>query len=540
MSPAPLHPNSKQAMTTREYLAILAPFALVLAILIAGTQFGRGNVQNGLALAALLALPGCAGSLYFRSRLAFLLFTCGGYLLVFGAIKTPALFPGLAQAVLLLLPALAIHLLMSFGRHPHPLIANFTWPHLYVPAAIMVAGAIFFAVQAPAPRALLATFSNALTPIYYLYYATLLGLLCTGYWKDFQAMAPAKPTISPVRLEEQGQFETAAQLYEQDGNLEKGALMAQKAANWARSAELYRQAGNHFMAGDMYYRAGQLEEALEMYEKAGAASAAATLCVATGQPERGARLLEKSGDPQGAVAALEQAGLKPSPQQYLNAKQFEQAAARCLELGDAMRAAEITEHELADLEGAAVLYLACGMPQKAGELFEYVGKTEAAIEAYLGSKDSILQAARLCFTSGDGTRARQLLEQQGGSNEEALLILASVYCQEERYDEAIRALQTVKKQVGCSGELNYLLGRSYLAKGLPELAEPELRAAMTYPLAPQESLDAAYQLGHTLEQLQRSGEALEIYQGILAKDLYFKDTEGRYRQLKAAANQPRA
>jgi tetratricopeptide (TPR) repeat protein len=523
----------------KDQLQLFALFIATLLLCVAGPLIRMALVQNILALATVAAIFVGGYQIPARFKDLFLICACIEYYLAFGGLSDPSFFVFVSIGTLLALPPLVIDFLARVIKRKHRIIAGLKRGFLFIPPALMLIGIVLAHVSQDSPAEETSSLTaNILGTIYCLYYAVFLFFIGLGCIEQANASASAEPNTNPGEVAGQGQFEAAAQLYEKQGRLEEGAEMAQRAGEWMHAAELYRQMGNFFMAGEMYYRAESFEEALLMYEQSGTVSAAAELCVRLGKCEKAAELLVKSGNHKQAVEVLEAAGMKPPAQLYEKARFFEKAVIRYQEQGNPLRAAEIMEDELGKAYEAACLYKEAGMFQRAGELFEHAKKIDEAIDAYLGSANSVLQAARLCFESGDNSRARQILAEHSGNDAQALLMLAKILWQENQIDDSVRTLQQVKKLGGATGTVSYLLGRCYLTKGLPELAEPELRMAKNLPLDPEETLDATYHLGRVLEMSNRREEALELYQSVLAKDLYFKDTEARYRALKAGSPVP--
>ncbi len=528
-----------QGKSPREILLAILPFSIILVICLAGSQFEESLLQM---MAALLTTA-CTFIFGFKSqslsRILFLMSACAVYFLAFGRISTTGFFRFLADVAVYALPPLVIHLLFRLVQTKHRLIADLGMIHVYGPMGLMILGSFFvnlFWQEIVHERLQLAAIAIPL--IYWFYYAVILFFIGLGFLNDMAGTEKPKQAVNALQLEDEGKFVQAGHLYEKEGSFEKSADMAQRGGQWLRAAELYKQAGDLFRAGEMYFRAGRLEDALVMYERSGTIAAAAKLCLQLGKHERAAELLEKCGEPEQALQAIESAGKAPSPELYVKARQYAKAVSLFRLQGNLQRAAEIAEFELHDVVGAAQLYDEAGLHRRAGELFDSAGKKKEAIEAYLKSPDTTLQAARSCYESQDMTRARQILEKHAGDDEEALMLLARIHWKEHNIDEAIKTLQQLKRRHEPSGAVCYLLGRSFMAKGLPELAEPELRLATCMPLDPEESLDAPYHLGRVLEVLGRKTEAIEIYQGIIMKDFHFMDAESRYRMLKSAEPQP--
>jgi hypothetical protein len=81
--------------------------------------------------------------------------------------------------------------------------------------------------------------------------------------------------------------------------------------------------------------------------------------------------------------------------------------------------------------------------------------------------------------------------------------------------------------------VHLLMGRAFLSKGLRELAERELRVAVSLPLDPAGAMEARYQLGCTLQSLGQVDEARSIFEDLMQKDLLYADVQQRYKKLKS-------
>ncbi len=356
---------------------------------------------------------------------------------------------------------------------------------------------------------------------------------------------PAAPKQKPapvsrgLELEESGRFGLASRVYERDGQVEKGAEAAERAGEWARAGFLYRRSGSDFKAAEMYARAQMVEDALDCYERAGAHAAAARLCADIGQTDRALALYERAGDRAAALAVLEQAGRNPTPEQLRSAGLVERAAQAYEAAAEPQRAAEIYEHELHDPGRAAALYAKAGSFVQAGRAFEAVGRLQEALEAYAASPAGALEAARLHVARGAPREAAELLARLPVSDldkmqdDATLVLVARVMLETGRVDDAVRIAQNLKRRGAATGPLCLLLGRAFLAKGLPELAQEELRLATTLPLEPADEMQASYLLGNVLELSGQAAEALQIFHGLLQKDLGYADVQERYRRLKA-------
>jgi tetratricopeptide (TPR) repeat protein len=291
----------------------------------------------------------------------------------------------------------------------------------------------------------------------------------------------------------------------------------------------------------MFYRARMWPEALQSYEQAHDWAAAARLCLQLGQVDRAVDLYEKSGDRMAALKALEEAGRKPHPELYRRAGLMEEAARAHRERGDWLRAGEVYENDLEDVERAVLMYQKAGSHLRAAHLLEARGHTQQALHQYLADPAGALQAARIYLASGRNKEAAELLARLPAADlakledESMLTVVARVMLEGDRHDEAARILQGLKRRGNAGGLVRLLLGRAFLGKRLQSLAEQELRAATSLPLDPAEEIEAAYLLGCVLEASDQDEEAEKTFESVLEKDVHYKDAEERYRRLKAKA-----
>jgi tetratricopeptide (TPR) repeat protein len=142
---------------------------------------------------------------------------------------------------------------------------------------------------------------------------------------------------------------------------------------------------------------------------------------------------------------------------------------------------------------------------------------------------------------GDQERAQAIaatlppgLAGRAGEDEKTALLLARLHQQAGRPDDAIRLLQQLKRGGGGSAATLLLLGRCLREKGLHELAEEELAAAVSLPLEPAVELEARYEWARALEAVGRREAAADVYRGILKQQLDYGDVEARYRQLSSS------
>lgn len=526
-----------------EKRALLLPFTLVLALFTLGNVLDAESLRKALALTTLAIASVWAFRLESPWRLLLFAVADAGYFFVFRNAGTSLLFVFLGRASVYAFPPLALHVLTTLHSARHRLISSLQPLHLYGPMTLL-SGAVLVVLyrQNRAGVELTGFESHLVVLVYWAYYGILLFFILLGSIADM-GRAPATDVLPRSThagdFESEGRFTIAGRLYAEEKRFDKGAEMAQRAGDWASAAERYRQAGDVYNAAEMYFRTGKLEEALEMYEAARSYAAAADVAFRLGKVERAAELFAKGGDTVRAVNVLEEAGRLPQAELYAKAGLAEKAAAAFEARGDLLPAAEILELELGRKEAAAALYDSAGLAGKAGGLYAAAGKTREAIAAYLKSPDTHFEAARLSFETGDLTRARTILETRSPQTDEALMMLAQIYWQDHRIDDGIRTLQTLKTRGEATGAAHLLLGRCFMAKALPELAEGELRAATQMQLPAPQDLEARYHLARVLEVLRNDAEAAEIYQRIIGQDFHYKDAELRYRALKEKAA-PRA
>jgi hypothetical protein len=117
-------------------------------------------------------------------------------------------------------------------------------------------------------------------------------------------------------------------------------------------------------------------------------------------------------------------------------------------------------------------------------------------------------------------------------DEATLTVAARVMVETGAADDAARILQGLKRRGAAGGAVYMLLGRTFLEKGLEELAEQELRIAASMPLDPADQMEASYLLGRVLEA-PHPEEAVQVFQDLLQKDLHYRDVQERYRKVKA-------
>jgi len=411
---------------------------------------------------------------------------------------------------------------------------------LYAPLAaaallLLVGGAGAATAAAAASSARLARLAYA------LWYALLL-LRVLRRRLTARAATPREVESTPkaATLAREGRYGAAGRLYAGEGSFLEAAEMARKAGDWAQAGECYRRARRPYEAAEAFYRAERLDEATDLYEEAGAFTAAAQVAERT-DLERAVTLYERAGEPAEAVRILEEAGRRPTGDLFYAAGDAEEAVVAWQEEGQLLRAAEVLEQEFRDLEGAAQVLSNAAEWERAARLFETAAQRERAVDAYRRAGPlAAVEAARLRLEDGDAAGATEILDGLDPGTTENMdepkgLIMARVFERGGRVDEAVRVLQQLRRAPEPGGPVYFLLGRCLRSKGLGELAEEHLRVAARLPLPPDEELEARYLLGCVLEELGRPEDAIEIFAGILDRDLSYRDVESRYRALRDAS-----
>lgn len=527
-----------------EQRPLLFGFGGLLLALLGAYLAGPGPWNAGLTVLVVVGAPLLALSLGAPAGLLLLLVATAGGWISFDASGSYAPFalPGLLlrELAYFATPPLAVHLLLD-AEHRDRLKLGLL--HIYAPMVAIWAGVganiVWRLRQGLEP---VGAEARQASLIYGMCCLVFVLLALVARWRGVSDERPQQPpAASALALEETGRFGMAARAYEREAQFEKGAEMARRAGDWGRAAELLRRSGDMFGAGEMFFRAQMWNDALEAYERARAWPEAARLCLQQGLTDQAVSLFEKAGDPLGALQALQSAGRQPTPEQFLRAGAYAPAAAALEARGEWGRAAEIYESNLRDVESALRMYLQAGSWLAAGRLLESRGRLEEAAQAYLALPAGALDAARIYGALGKPEQAAELLAKlppgtlEKLEDEGTLTLAAKVLAGAGRHEEAIRILQSLKRRGGVSGSLHLLLGRSLLAKGLPDLAEEELRVATSLPLEPAQELEASYLLGCVLETNGQKSEALATFHAILQKDFAYADVEQRYRRLKAAA-----
>ncbi|MGE3354009.1 MAG: tetratricopeptide repeat protein [Planctomycetota bacterium] len=306
-------------------------------------------------------------------------------------------------------------------------------------------------------------------------------------------------------------------------------------------------------AGALLYEAGRLNEALEMYETAlkvdprdqeslkarknlAAEGALKTTGIETAQSSR-----ELIKDKKLAQKLEQQTRLQLSPEEL--AQELKKAEAELsADASDPTllrRAARLREQNK-DLPGALELIERAvqGSPGDV-ELQDLCGELRLRLQEKLVQKalargdGAAAEAAERALNEAKAAEMRRRVERNPADFAlryqlgEALLHLGD-------HDAAIAELQQAVKDPRKKAEAQFLLGKAFRGKNLPDLAlgqfEKALQAAGTGPL----QKDALYEMGALCEQLGKRDVALQHFGRILEQDIGYRDVAKRVDQLKAS------
>lgn len=377
---------------------------------------------------------------------------------------------------------------------------------------------------------------------------------------------------------EAGRPAQAAELFLERKNTIEAARLFGVAQMWDRAAELYLKGGYPLRAAESFEKSGAYRKAAECYEKHFDENVTySTTYSSTAQSADhksallAGRLFERAGDPQRAYQA------------YAKGSFFKEAAAACLQIGDAARAAELYMRA-EDPERAAEAWERAGQPVKAAnlrgevalkadrvaeaaahfqrgedflraaELFESIGllaEAAGAFEAgdshaaaggvYLrgGLKD---RAAAAFAHAGEHETAAKLFEELGDTRQamELYAKAGQTFKSGEaaaRAGDAQRAISLLQR-VGTADE-HYraaveLLARLFIETGDPGLAIERLVKALGSEPVSAANLDLYYWLAAAHEAAGHNAEALALFKKIQAENMGYRDVASRAARLQSA------
>ncbi|HEX9942535.1 MAG TPA: protein kinase [Thermoanaerobaculia bacterium] len=369
-----------------------------------------------------------------------------------------------------------------------------------------------------------------------------------------------------------GHFREAIPLFDLAGDLRRAAAAALKAAEPETAARFFESARDWPEAAIYYEKAELPREALRVLE----IEAKSLARLRSGSPARleevnlkRAELLIGLGRSSAAAALLQ-----PLPETVRKAELLERAGRYAeainayLSAGEAGRALELAKRSPGEKRWVAQVYLRSGRPLQAGTLFDQMGLTREAAEAYEAAgewghaayrwesagvperaAEVHLQAGRTreaarCFAAaGRRDRAVSLYVQSGDVAAAAALHLRAgepveavgLFAGAGETEQAVQILRQIEPQ-----DPNLLPGVLLVAPQLVEGGRAEtaldlLRQASGAGLWDErnvQSVDGLYWEGRALEALRRHGEAREAYQGVVRRAPRHRDVATRLAGLK--------
>ncbi len=113
-------------------------------------------------------------------------------------------------------------------------------------------------------------------------------------------------------------------------------------------------------------------------------------------------------------------------------------------------------------------------------------------------------------------------------------LLGAALCELHDFDAAIAELQQAVKDPRKKAEAQFLLGRAFRAKGLPDLALGQYEKALAASGQAALAKDALYEMGGLCEEQGKRDAALAHYGRILEQDIGYRDVAQRIDKLKAS------
>jgi tetratricopeptide (TPR) repeat protein len=354
-----------------------------------------------------------------------------------------------------------------------------------------------------------------------------------------------------------GSTSVAAEMYEKDGKLRKAAECYQdadflrhaaaayvKCSAWESAAgcleQVYREESPRNrgdaklqddliklvrQAGKLYQRAEQPDKALGILERGGCYAEAAELALQLEQYAKSAELFQAAGDPEQAAEALGRLGEHAEAARILGNVHRDR--------GDLKPAAEYFE-QAGDLLSAGDLYRSVEAYGKAGDCFMREREFLAAAEMYSLVDDRanaatcyehahhFKQAAEFRALLGQHDSEAELLDRAG-----LLLASGQIYHREAMDEEAIAVLQRVAPEHEDFSEASALLADIFQARHQLSLAIQKLKQAIGGRALDRDSLPVYYSLARLCLANDEVGEAVDVFEKILAFDYHYKDVERR-------------
>ena len=308
----------------------------------------------------------------------------------------------------------------------------------------------------------------------------------------FADEAPKAKTDDKKLADLQKVARQVAKLYDRAGRPADGLAMLEQAQCWHEAAELALSLERYTEASDFFRNAGELERAAASLRELGENEAAARIL---GEFHR------DRGDLKEAASQLEEAG------------DFSEA-------GDLYR-------QLESYTEAGSCYARQGDFSAAAEMYRTAGDRASAAECY--EKVSRFTEAAECWAlEGNAPREAELLGKAG-----QFLQAGEVFHREGMDDEAITILQQVEADSEDFVRAAALLGDIFRSRGQLSLAIKKLQQGLSGAEVDRQNMPVYYVLATIYEADDKPGQAVEIYEKILALDYHYKDVEQRLAQSRA-------
>jgi len=289
-------------------------------------------------------------------------------------------------------------------------------------------------------------------------------------------------------------------------------------------------------AAKLHQRAGDLDKSLDLLELGGCSGDAAELALKLQQFARAAELFRDAGELPRAAEALRSLGEEDAAARIMGEFHRDRgevpAAAKHLEdAGDLLEAGDMYR-QIEDYQAAGRCYKAHHDFPLAAEMFKVAGERETAAECYEEGK-CYEEAAECWALLGRSDKEAALLETAGEH-----LRAGEVYHREGLEEEAITVLQKVQPDDRGFARASALLGDLFQARGQLSLAIKKLRQAIGQDELSSDNVPVYYRLAGLHESNGEFGEAVELYEKIMAFDYHYEQVEQRLleaREHSAAA-----
>ncbi len=361
-------------------------------------------------------------------------------------------------------------------------------------------------------------------------------------------------SVAAEMFEKLGEHRKAADAYSQVGFQRHAAQAYVRCREWERAAaaleeviaeESQRLGGGQdpqrqrelrtlvLQAGKLFEQAGKLDRAETVLERGGCTVAAAEIALRLEHFAKAATLLQSAGQPLRAAEALDRMGERREAArlrgEHHRDRGEDEEAARCLEeSGDYVAAGDILR-KLERHAEAGACYERQGDVATAAEMFRLAGEPLRAAAAF--EKSEQLREAAACYGEAGDFRHQADLLARAGEN----LVAGEIYHREGLDDDAIKVLQRVEPGTRGFGQAAALLGSIFRAKGMHSLSIKKLRQAIGDANISRDNVDAYYALASVHELAEDWGDAVEIYEKILAFDYHHADVETRLAAARAKA-----